>query len=370
MTLDGQTDRALFTADSAAIYGAPGYILYSRGSALMARPFDPKTGELGGDAVPLVEGVAPAGTGASIGAFFVSDNGVLAYRPGASAADARLVWFDRAGQNLGSVGSAADYSNPALSPDGSRLAVGIRDPAAQTRDVWVLDLARGAASKLTFDPKDDFNPVWSPDGSRIGFSSDRRGARNLYVKSASGTGEEEPLPESHRNKNLEDWSPDGRALLYNEAVPGAADDIWTLSLDARKPQPFLQTRFNEDEARFSPDSKWIAYRSAETGRSDIYVQPSAESASGSRGKWVVSNAGGLEPQWRGDGKSCSTPRWRLPRRLWQSISRSGTAPSWLEFPIRSSRRGCPRAGATVGWSRATERSSWWSFRSSRNPPPP
>ncbi len=360
-TINGKTDRTLFTADSPAVYGAPGYILYLRGSVLMARPFNPKTGELRGDAAPVVEGVD---------AFSVSENGVLVYRPGSAAADAHLVWFDRAGKNLGTVGSAADYSGPALSPDGSRLALGIRDPAVQTRDIWVFDLARGTSTKLTFDPKDDFNPVWSPDGSRIAFSSDRRGARNLYIKSASGTGDEELLLESDRNKNAEDWSRDGRWLAYNEAAPGAGNDIWTLSLDTRQPRPFLQTRFNEDEASFSPDGKWIAYRSAESGRSEVYVQPFAEEAPGAAGKWVVSNAGGLEPQWRGDGKELFYTSLQTPPRSWPWISRPGTAPSWPEFPIRSSKRGWLRAGATVGWSRAMERNSWPSFPSSRNPPLP
>jgi len=306
MTIDGKTDRTLFTADSPAVYGAPGYILYLRGSVLMARPLDPKTGELRGDAAPVVEG---------IDAFSVSASGVLVYRPGSGANDAHLVWFDRAGKNLGTVGSAAEYSGPALSPDGSRLAVAIRDPAAQGRDIWVFDLARGTATKLTFDPKDDFNPVWSPDGSRIAFSSDRRGERDLYIKSASGTGDEELLLESDRNKNAEDWSRDGRWLAYNEAAPGAGNDIWTLSLATRQPQPFLQTRFNEDEASFSPDGKWVAYRSFESGRSEVYVQPFAESAPGVRGKWVVSSAGGLEPQWRGDGKELFYTSLKTPAQI-------------------------------------------------------
>src|SRR5207344_877005 len=107
-----------------------------------------------------------------------------------SAADGQLMWFDRAGKKLGTVGSAAAYTNPALSPDGSRVAVCISDPGAQARDIWVFDLARDMPTKLTFDPKDDTNPVWSPDGSRIAFSSDRTGVRNLYVKSASGSGAE------------------------------------------------------------------------------------------------------------------------------------------------------------------------------------
>ena len=137
-TIDGKTDRTLFTADSAAVYGAPGYILYLRGSVLMARPLDPKTGESRGDAAPVVQGIE---------AFSVSDTGVLVYRPGSGAADAHLVWFDRAGKNLGTLGNAAEDSGPALSPDGGRLAAGIRDPGAQGRDIWVFDLARGTATK-------------------------------------------------------------------------------------------------------------------------------------------------------------------------------------------------------------------------------
>jgi Tol biopolymer transport system component len=308
MTIDGKTDRTLFTADSPAIYGAPGYVLYPRASVLMARPFNPKTGELRGDAVPVVEGADPS-------AFSVSENGVLVYRPGSAADDAHLVWFDRTGKDLGTVGSAADYSNPALSPDGSRLAVGIRGSAAQGRDIWVLDLARGTATKLTFDRTDDCNPVWSPDGSRIAFSSDRRGTRDLYIMSASGTGDEEPLLKSDSDKNAEDWSRDGRWLAYNAPAPAAGNDIWTLSLDTRKPQPFLRTRFNEDQASFSPDGRWVAYRSFESGRSEVYVQPFAEPASGSRGKWVVSSAGGVEPQWRGDGKELFYTSLQTPAQI-------------------------------------------------------
>jgi Tol biopolymer transport system component len=330
MTIDGNTDRTLFTTDSPAVYGAPGYILYLRGSVLMARPFDPKGGELRGDAVPVVEGVD---------AFSVSENGVLVYRPGSAAADAHLVWFDRAGKNLGTVGSAADYSGPALSPDGSRLAVAIRDPAVGTRDIWVFDLARGTATKLTFDPKDDFNPVWSPDGSRIAFSSDRRGARDLYIKSASGTGDEELLLESDRNKNAEGWSGDGRWLVYNEAASSARADIWTLSLDTRKPRPLLQAAFNEDEASFSPDGKWIAYRSAESGRSEVYVQPFAESAAGAKGKWVVSSAGGLEPQWRGDGKELFYTSLQTPPQIMavDIEARNGAIVAGIPHPLFQTR---------------------------------
>jgi Tol biopolymer transport system component/tRNA A-37 threonylcarbamoyl transferase component Bud32 len=301
LSTDGKTDRTLFTAESPAVYAAPGYILYLRGRALMARPCDPKTGELRGDAAPLVAGVATAVVG-NLGDFSTSGDGVLVYQPRIGSADGQLTWFDRTGKNLGTVGSAAEYSNPALSPDGIRLAVGIRDPVSQWRDIWVFDLARGTAAKLTFDPKDDMNPVWSPDGSRIAFTSDRRGVRNLYVKSASGTGAEELLAESNAEQNAEDWSRDGSSIVYNTLTAGNARDLWTVSPDNRKPQPFLATKFNEDEAQFSPDGKWIAYRSNESGRSEVYVQPFAGRDSGLRGKWLISNTGGSEPRWRADGR--------------------------------------------------------------------
>jgi Tol biopolymer transport system component len=314
ITTDGKTDSTLFTADSAAIYAPPGYALYLRGVTMMACPLDPISGKVRGGAVAVVEGVdgGLAIGRTALGYYSVSDNGVLVYQPG-NLPEAQLVWLDRAGKQLGTLGSPARYTNPALSPDGKRLAVGIQESTAPTRDIWVFDIDGGGASKLTFDPKDDFNPVWSPDGSRIAFSSDRKGRRDLYVKSASGSGEEELLLESNLNKNLEDWSPDGRTLLYNQQVPGSGNDIWTFSLETRQPQSFVQTQFNEDQARFSPDGKWIAYTSNESGQYEIYVQPFARS--GARGKWVISSGGGQGPQWRADGKELFYVSLQSPARI-------------------------------------------------------
>jgi Tol biopolymer transport system component len=335
LSTDGKIDRALFTADSSAIYAAPGYILYLRGSTLMARPFDPARVELGGEALPVTEGVMP--TVAGLGYYSASATGVLVYRPGNAASASRLVWFDRAGKQLGILGNVASYTNPTFSPDGTRLAVGIQEPGAPASDIWVFDLDRGTSSKLTFDPRDDFNPVWSPDGSRIAFSSDRKGNRNLYVKRSSGTGEEELLLVSGLNANAEDWSPDGRTLIFNQAVPGSANDLWTFSFETRQPQAFLQTRFNEDEARFSPDGKWIAYRSTESGRSDVYVAPSP--GSGAHGKWVVSNGGGAEPEWRADGKELFYATPQVPAKIMavDIEARKGALVAGLPHPLFETR---------------------------------
>jgi Tol biopolymer transport system component len=211
----------------------------------------------------------------------------------------RLVWVDRTGKELGTVGEPGDYSNPALSPDERRLAVGRMDPRAR-RDIWVFDLIRGTSSRLTFDPADDMNPTWSPDGNWIAFTSDRKGQRNLYRKLASGTGEDEILWESEERKNVEDWSRDGRTILMNCTPPGkTGPDVWALPLTGdRKPVPVLSGAYSEDQAQLSPDGRWLAYRSSESGRSQIYVQNFPPSG----GKWQISTEGGNDPQWRRDGK--------------------------------------------------------------------
>lgn len=300
-SLDSKDSRRLLAGASNAVYAAAasgqGYLLFARGDPLMAQPFDAKKLELSGEAFPIAERVTGNLPGA---AFSVSENGVLAYQSGGGTNTTQLVWYDRNGKRLEPVGPPGDYSNPALSPDEKKLAVGRTDPAAKTRDLWIFDLTRGTASRLTFDPADDLNPTWSPDGSRIAFSSDRKGARNIYQKLAAGTGEEELLFESPERKSMEDWSADGRFLLYN--VGGASktrDDLWVLPLTGdRKPSPLVMTPFNDSQGQISPDGRWLAYRSAESGKYEVYVQPFPPSG----GKWQISTAGGEEPRWRRDGK--------------------------------------------------------------------
>ena len=199
---------------------------------------------------------------------------------------------------LGTLGGIADYTNPAISPDGNRVAVGVRDPGTAKRDIFVFDVERGTETRVTFGGSDNTNPVWSPDGQRIAYSSDRRGARDLYVKKASGIGEPELLYESKLAKNVEDWSQDGRWMVYNEAVPNNDDDLAVLSLADRKPHDFLRTRFQEDRGKLSPDGKWMAYYSFESGQGQVCIQPFPPTGE----KWQITNSGGGEPQWRGDGK--------------------------------------------------------------------
>ncbi|HQR36565.1 MAG TPA: protein kinase [Blastocatellia bacterium] len=294
---DKATKLVLNTFDNTSLY-ASGYLLFARNNALMGQAFDSNTCKLTGEPFLITDQVQISSDYTN---FSLSENGILAFQRGTSQPP-QLIWFDRTGKQLGAVGEPANYSGPSLSADDKRLAVGIRDPIAGKRDIWLFDLGRGAKSRFTFDPADDLNPLWSHDSSRIFFTSDRKGPRDLFQKKVDAAGEEELLYTSPEIKNVEDLSPDGRLLLYNTNPDDnrkTLDDLWLLPLEGeRKPRLFLQTQFTEWQATISPDGRWVAYSSDESGRFEIYVAtfPQFER------KWQVSVAGGSEPQWRRDGK--------------------------------------------------------------------
>ncbi len=239
----------------------------------------------------------PAGIQANgLDAFSVSGTGVLAYRPRGENLR-QLVWFDRAGNPTGTLGAPDDdaLADPALAQDGGRVA--ITRWAQGNIDVWLFDAARGL-TRSTFDTAMDMIPVWSPDGSRIAFASNRNGTEDLFQKSASAGGDEQALLVTPRNTDPRDWSPDGRFLLYTEEGETTASDIWALPLDGKPaPMPVAQSQFDEAQGQFSPDGRWIAYASNETGRYEIWVQPFP--ATGTR--WQVSLDGGSFPRWQRDG---------------------------------------------------------------------
>jgi Tol biopolymer transport system component len=166
-------------------------------------------------------------------------------------------------------------------------------------DVWLLEIARGVLRRFTSDGARDYESIWSPDGSRIAFSSDRKGVLDLYEKPVAGGGPESLLFESPEHKNLYDWSLDGRFILYGSQSPKTGEDLWALPLAGdRKPMPVAQTAFQEVDGRFSPDGRWIAYMLNESGRTEIHVQPFP----GPGGRLQISTSGGRLPQWRRDGR--------------------------------------------------------------------
>jgi eukaryotic-like serine/threonine-protein kinase len=293
------TNRQAYYAPSAN--GGPGHLIFLRESTLMAQPFDPVRLQLSGEPAAIAEGV-DSFTGANYGLFSVSDTGVLVYRTGAGS---KLVtsWFEQNGKPAGTLGEPGEYANPAVSPDGMRIAVAAG--ALGSRDIWILDVARNSSTRFTFDPANDDNPVWSPDGKNVVFSSNRKGEAKLYIKPADGSGEERLLTD--QSGEASSWSKDGRFLLFTSNSQKTGTDLWVLpnpglgSGDA-KPMPLLATQFSEQNAQVSPDGRWIAYQTDESSPSDIYVRPFSADGNGSGAKWLISKGLALYPHWRSDGK--------------------------------------------------------------------
>jgi Tol biopolymer transport system component len=265
----------------------------------MAQPFDPDRLTLSGDAMPVAEQVQKE-VASAVGVFAASDTGVLIYQTGGEVIGSSLFWRDRTGKQTSVLGDRAGYMDLRLSPDHQKVAVSMLDPRVGPPDIWIYDVARGLRSRFTFDPAADRWPVWSPDGTRVAFSSNRTGLFKLYVRSYAGSGTEEPVLESDRDQILSDWSPDGRYLLYEtRGDPKTRSDVWAVPLTGeRKPFPVLQTTYREVEAMFSPDGHWVAYNSDESGRSEVYVT----SFPGPGRKWQVSASGGVQPRWSRTGK--------------------------------------------------------------------
>jgi eukaryotic-like serine/threonine-protein kinase len=297
-SLDSKQVEDLGPVGSNALYAQPGFVFYVNQGTLVARPFSAKALRFTGPAVSVAQNVresVPVG----YGFFSVSPAGVLAWQPTPGEANNQMAWFSRAGQKLGMVGPPGVYSNPAVSTDGSKIAVGVGEHGK--RNIWVYDLKRGTDSRLTFSSADDFDPAWSADQSRIFFTSDRTGVRDIYEKSASGLGSDQPVFQSKdQNKCVDDVTADGRYAIYDSGASSTTTQLWTLPLYGdHKPFAYIQgSNFGAHSARFSPNGRYVAYESNETGKSEIYVQTFPEQT----GKWQISPSGGAEPMWRRDGK--------------------------------------------------------------------
>jgi len=345
--LDAPGTRRLTAADAAGVYlpAGPGpaeafrdggWLLWVRAGTLVAQRLDLDRQALTGDPVTLAVSVV-VDASVTLAAVSASAGGAVAYRAGAGRRQ-QLAWVDRSGKALGPL--SAPYENalagPRVSPDGHRVAVSRR--VEGNSDIWLLDGTR--PSRFTFDAAEDLTPVWSPDGTRIVFSSNRTGVYELYQKLTSGAGAEDLLLASPHTKMPADWSTDDRFLLYQSNDPQTGRDLWVLPMEGdRTPWAFLKTPFNEHAGKFSPDGRWVAYMSDESGSSEIYVRPfggpfdpstgsgssrassrddvaqdgsaasgaalrrrSGQAANAAGGGKRVSTAGGVNPRWRRDGK--------------------------------------------------------------------
>jgi Tol biopolymer transport system component len=279
-------------------------LVFGREGAIHVAPFDAERREITGPSVPLPE---PIFYEMEFGVphLALSAGGTLAFIPGGGAPPRRqLVSVDLAGKETPLIDTRRGYMYPKFSPDGERLAVTISEPG--DTNVWVIDLATGAQTKLTHVGTNVF-PTWTPDGKRVTYLSERGGNEiSIDWKRADGDGESEPLvspEEDGEGLGLGSWSPDGEMLVYWRHLlsqPEKGTDTWIATRNQdREPRPFVATGASGTGQTISPDGRWLAYVSGESGQTEIYVQPFPDGGE----RHQISAEGGLYPVWSPDGRS-------------------------------------------------------------------
>lgn len=287
---DSRSPVRLVENVSGAVY-SDGFLLFLRDATLYAQAFDPERLQVGGEPRVLAEHVESGG--ASAGSFAVSDGGLLAFRPWQSGS--QLAWFDRQGRQLSVLPDVAAYGDVELSPDGLNAAVSVLDPLTNTRDLWILDLERGVRTRLTSDPGDEVAPVWSADGTRLLFTSNRLGHFDLYEKATSGMDAETLVFADEADKYPTGWDRGSKQVLY-WTYSAEGSEMRVLTSGRQAPRPFLPSPVSP--GRLAPHGAHVAYFSAESGRSEVYLVPFPAATR----RWQVSSGGGSLARWRADGR--------------------------------------------------------------------
>jgi Tol biopolymer transport system component len=296
--------RTLLVGASMIRYAASGELMLGRDNQLFSVRLADANGGVVAKAAPVLQGVN--GIASSGVVFFdIADNGTLVYAehdPRATALELVRVARDGAIEKLPF--PAREYHEPHVSPDGTRIAVGVGPGRGRSSDVWIGDLRRGDMARLTFGTSSGASaaPVWSPDGTRVAFGrSTASGGDTLATKPADGTGEETilaPFPAASARGPLS-WNRDGQSIIYQaDGGAGHTADLMVLSVADGRSRPLADSPAVEIGGTFSPDGRWIAYASDESGRMEVYVQPFPTAG----GRWQVSD-GGTTPRWSTDGKT-------------------------------------------------------------------
>ena len=300
-SLDGKEDKTVVHTSYNAVY-ASGKLLYVKDGSLLSQTFDPSTGQISSEAVPIAEQVEFSDT-YSTTLFSASPSGLLLYRKGKAGIGELLQWFDRKGKRLDTV-EIGIQGGLRLSPDGKQLvlesfpATGSGNSGAN--HIALIDLKRGSRSKFSFKGSTNTSPIWSRDGRTIYFSSNADAPRlQIYRKPADGSGPEQILLQTKNDASPEDVSPEGGYLVYTIQTDQKKIEIWVLPLKGEaKPFALLQDAPSQMNARFSPDGRWIAYQSNEMGKNEVYVTSFPKPS----GKFQISISGGAQPVWSHDGK--------------------------------------------------------------------
>jgi Tol biopolymer transport system component len=276
-------------------YLTSGHLLYVRNGAAWVVPFDAERLRVGGPPVRVLDDVLVSFDGA--GQIGVSPRGTLIYIAGSAfEPPRRLITLDASGETSPLAAAPGAYAGPRLSPEGRRIVVSI---AGAVEEVWLYDIGSGRLEQLTFESVNRA-PIWTPDGKRITFSSNRAGALNLFLMDADGLTTPERLTTSDNLQLPGAWSPDGAVLAYVEHHPQTGRDIWLLRHEHRN-RPgdrFTDSAFDETAPAFSPDGRWLAYVSNQSGRNEIWVRAVDASSPAT----MISSEGGSEPVWSRNGR--------------------------------------------------------------------
>jgi Tol biopolymer transport system component len=276
-------------------YSKDGYILFVADDNLMGLPFDADKLEVTGEPKPVAMKI---GTADNTYAFSVSDDGTLLYHSNNLSSLSELVFVDRTGNKIKSVGQLGKYIDIAISPDETRIAYSALDEGSSNADIWIYDLKRNVPTRLTFDPASDRKPIWSPDGQQVYFSSNRGSSYyGIYRKNANGLGDAELVYATDSSTVVaNDLTPDGKKLIFREI--NKSFDIGILWLnDSNRVDMFANSSFFEAMSKVSPNGQYLAYVSRESGRREVYVQR----LDGTGGKWQISTENADNPRWNGDG---------------------------------------------------------------------
>jgi eukaryotic-like serine/threonine-protein kinase len=293
-SLDSDEKRPVATASTNAVYTDPGYLLYWRDNALVAQRFDLHSFSLAGEP-RIVSDAVQYFPQTNLAIFAVAGKTLVAQtRSGKGANKSQLIWFDRQGKQVGTVGPPDLVANPKLSPDGRRVAVDQTDTDGRHVNIWIHELTSDVAARLGFGPWLEQVTVWSPDGKQVVYTSNEKLFFSLYMKNADGSGSAQNILDfGSPQQGPWDWSRDGKYVLVRKER-----ELWYMTMPDRQTRPLLQSQSLTRNAQFSPDGKFVAYSSSETGNWEVYVSPFP----GFGSKWQVSRGGGEEPRWRRDGK--------------------------------------------------------------------
>jgi eukaryotic-like serine/threonine-protein kinase len=308
LALDTGARTRLVTVNSSPLYSPQGFLLFWREGALRAQAFDATRLAVSGPVFSVAPGV-PFDTNEHALAS-VSAGGTLVYSTAGAALPSQLLVVDRAGRTVKTLAdSALIEGGLALSHDGTRLAAGVASAGAPDIDMWIYDLARNTAARLTFDPGNDRLPVWSADDTQLIYANDRANDGIIFERSANGQGQSRQIASNVSGMWPFGWSKDGRWLVVGIVADATSFDLMRYDLAERRMSPLIQTPSMEDAATLSSDDRWLAYTSDAAGRSEVYLRRLGTDA----GQWQISTQGGGQPRWRTDGRELYyvTPQHQL-----------------------------------------------------------